>query len=460
MTAIQNKYLEKYNSYKPQDGNLPHWISQIYNDTTKGRTPYNLKKETGERLIDLFKSVVSSTDFDKEPSLRELAELIQSHLKKEEKLSVLSDTLNQKAQVLYTQFQERQYSLYPELKTAREVEFPSLSPFFIKDLLEIIVNNLEVEDFLRFTRSCKQVQQLKTNRQAEIFKTMVEKAIKAHRFTYLRSLFQKENQNTSDYPLELILEGAVFLKDLKWIFKFFTNIKKLHFVDFSIEEKPRDSDFQEVITLMKKRCSTIEDFAIINPRIWGKSPLLDMLRRSSLSSKFQIRLLMLARRCIALKRLNLSGCSDDYKYQLIYKLKKPSLELLDISGLELPLNINNEIARRVQQALTQQQLLDFNLADTNDIHLASQFPRLKELVLNQMKDPLVNALKDLSGLETLETFQAQGVVWDVCSIRNLFSHCPNLKKVDVSCSKKAISNKEAEEMKELTQQFSQCKIRY
>ena len=339
MTTIQNSFLKEYDHYRPEDGNLRNWVKEIYYDdhTLKGSmqetqanyfswifTYFGRKTEKGDALLDLFEKILSSTSFQKEPSLRELAEIVEWRIKKEK----LSDT-SERAKKCCTVFQEKRLALFPEF---RDKGFNLLG--LPNELLPNIVQNLTVSDFCRFERSCKLGKSLKEvflqKFYASIPKDLIQDEVKNNHFESLISHFQCFEKKSA-YPLELTFSEQINHSEIRKVFSFFTNIQKLHFVNFSFDPWPlnflgqtlnqyltadigyssHDTSRDRAIYLMSQNCSSVVDFAIVNydnDDLWKEGPVQESEPpKRKRFTYLQEKIALLALQCQSLKQLDLSG---------------------------------------------------------------------------------------------------------------------------------------------------------
>ena len=350
MTMIQNRGSDYSFESNLLKGDFQKKISDLYEDNketdfgfftwiyTRSTSPL----QKGDKLVQLFEHIIQSDAFIKEPKFRESAEIIQSFLLKK----TLTDESRTLAEKCIKEFQEKREKLYPELKEAKNSMPPSLFAF-PRELLLKIAEQLGLADLSRFSRSCKQGEadrkKLLEDPTKAVSKAMVQKAVELHDFDRLIALFKSPNKETSDYPLELELQGELLFESVKKIFSFFTNIKKLHFVNAffkNVAEKnvtEQKSHSVQMIEEMATSCKQIEDFAIKSDQLWQHTILAtqDLRRQNSMEHLFLIQLenehnqrlaiAKLALQSMSLKQLNLTGCCKYFIDEILQGLDANSL---------------------------------------------------------------------------------------------------------------------------------------
>ena len=288
------------------------------------------------------------------------------------------------------------------------------SPFTIpRDIFFNLAQHLDVVDLSRVSRSCKQGtalrQQLIENPASSASRGLVQTILKRHEFDRLISLFKTSEKETSEYPLELRLEGSYKLEDIKQLFSFFTHIRKLHFVNFSFTFD-RSYKEKEIMGFIGKNCSSVEDFAIINDKIWDEGPVAESFPvQHSKESDDRLAIVNLLLKCSSLKRLDLSGCDGYFLSKTLPKLQhnttiesvraNPCIDTKTLNHLlsqcqnlkELTLNCNSEkvpayslgdldVSLLIPSAtLTSLELLQGKLTDETNARLYKIFPNLQYL---------------------------------------------------------------------------------
>ena len=428
--------LEGYTDYKPQDGNLRKWVSQIYENQTvtednffswigsKFTVNYN-----GQKLVTLFMDTVNSDSFKEEPSIRELGEIIQGFLKGQ----LLSPELSEKAIKCSQLFQEKKEALFPEIKEAKKTAESPKFPFQ-KELVYEAFQYLDVADLARVSRSCKQAkavrEEIVKNQKTAAFHALVQKAVAVQDFDRLISLFKTPEIQTSDYPLKLEFRGFVDFDSLGKIASFFTNIKTLHIVNHvSGPYRASLAPLKTLEDLKKKSCSSLEEYAIVDEKIWAETPSwlapwnwyssgqkalwATFAMESASIKRLDISALDL---CLTTSRLNFSnpntalellitsGCISIDEINKVL-LQCPNLKELQIAApppdFQDRLGTADFLRLSASESLTSLNLARRKIDDAGLAHIARSFPNLTEVNLEGCEQITAQGVRRLSQLPDL-----------------------------------------------------------